>query len=48
MEVELRTTLEDLSKNLKYWLSQGFKNFKIKITDYEGFNISVKNGKIAK
>jgi hypothetical protein len=51
MAVELRTKLEDLSKNLKYWISQGFTDFKVYIVDYDSyisFNIKSKNGKIAK
>jgi len=50
MEVELRTKLENLPKNLKYWISQGFTEFKVYVEDYDSyisFKVDSKNGKIA-
>lgn len=35
MQVELKSKLEDLDKNLKYWIKQGFRDFDVYIEDYK-------------
>ena len=43
VEAVLETKLKDLKKNIKYWTSQGFTNFKVKVTDTNiTINVEVK------